>query len=97
MSVVNVIPKGRENAISRSELSIMCGIGDRDMRREIAQAREQGVMIVNTGDGYYVTDDPNDVARQYRADRRRALSTLRRLRAMRKMLQDCGKLDRGRM
>jgi biotin operon repressor/DNA-binding XRE family transcriptional regulator len=64
--VLQHIPAGKRNAISRKELSAKMGIGDRDVRAHIAHARCSGHLILSsiTG-GYYLADDTEDVVRFY--------------------------------
>ena len=62
-----MIPVGRENAISRRDLCRITGLSDRQVRREIAQLRLQDfdddMVIVSTsrGRGYYLTDNIGDI------------------------------------
>lgn len=61
------IPFGRENAISRSDLSRITGLSDRKTRSCIAKLRAQddgtNIVIVSTsrGRGYYRTDNPEEI------------------------------------
>ena len=48
--IENLIPEGKENAISRSDLRVLSGLDDRTMRRQINQSEE---LIINNGDGYF--------------------------------------------
>lgn len=72
------IPEGRENAVTRQQLCIATGLPDRTVRECIEQARRRGVIIINKQDGagYYRTDDPAEIKRQYRQNDRRAKSIL---------------------
>ena len=53
MSIIGYIPIGHKNAISRTQLSIRSGYPDRKCRNMIAEARDQGEIILNTGGGYF--------------------------------------------
>jgi DNA-binding transcriptional regulator LsrR (DeoR family) len=90
MKIEECIGIGRENAVTRTELSARTGFPDRTVRRMIAEARDEGVLILNTGDGYYISNDLREIERQYRMDRSRALSILKRLKTMRHILKDAG-------
>lgn len=59
MNIVDFIPKAPCEPISRLDLSILTGLPDRALRREIANAKLE-VPIVNVGGGYYIATDPND-------------------------------------
>jgi len=56
-----LIPKGRRNAISREDLAAALHATDRKMRKAVAEAKKQGVMICNDGDGYYQSDELSDL------------------------------------
>lgn len=87
------IPVGRENAISRAALCAAMNVPDRRARELIERARRSGVIICNSGDGrgYYRTDDIDEIEREYRGERSRALSVLSRLKRMRAILKDAGR------
>lgn len=87
-TVIKCIPIGRSNAISRARLAEITGLGDRNVRKRIAEARQAGLLIVNSqdGKGYYFADTTEDVKRQYKQDKARALSILARLKTARQVL-----------
>lgn len=91
MTMLFYIPEGRENAISRSELRTAAGYSDRRMRNIIARLREEGYLICNDGCGYYITDDLDEIEKQYKQDTSRALSILKRRKHMRKILKANGR------
>lgn len=90
---VSNIPVGKEKAITRDSLCNKVGLSDRNVRKFIEEARNAGVLIVNCGDGngYYITDDLDEIERQYHKDRSRALNILKRLKSMRKILKENGR------
>lgn len=90
--VVDAIPEGADNAVTREALVRALLLPDRQIRKCIQVARGAGVLIVNSGYGYYITDDLDAIERQYRQDTSRALSVLARRKAMRKLLRDAGRL-----
>lgn len=64
----DMIPIGRENAISRPELSRITGISDREVRRQIAELRaedsDDDLVIASSsrhGRGYFLTDKPDEI------------------------------------
>lgn len=93
MGIETYIPFGRENAVTRTELRRITGKSDRKIREEIEQARREGHIIINNQDGrgYYRTDDPDEIARQYRQQRRRAMSILAQQKYMRRLLKAAGR------
>lgn len=58
-SMARVLPKGRENAISGSDLAALLGINDlRSLRHRITFERIRGVPVLSTpGGGYFLPDD----------------------------------------
>ncbi len=76
--VINHIPKGKKNAISRAQLAVLTGLPDRTNRQAIEDARRNGVMVISGSNakGYYVTDDYNEWKIFLEEHRRRALSEL---------------------
>lgn len=62
-----MIPHGRENAITRDALARISGLSDRAVRRDIARLRrdtdEADMVIVSTSDGrgYFRTDDLDEI------------------------------------
>ena len=86
------IPVGKENAVSRQFLSLLLGTSDREMRKAINAARREGHVICNTQDGrgYFRSEDPADVLKQYRQNERRAKSILVQQKHLRRILKDAG-------
>ncbi|MBS4786212.1 MAG: hypothetical protein KH009_08900 [Clostridiales bacterium] len=91
--IEDYIPFGRERAIPRAELLRLTGLSDRQLSRELANARRRGVLIVNLQDarGYFQTDDLNDLSCQYWLNQRRALSILSQQRHLRRRLLAAGR------
>ncbi len=58
MNIIDYIPKGFENAISRKNLCITTGLDDRIIRKLIEEARRHTIIISNTdGSGYWIFPD----------------------------------------
>lgn len=62
MNIIDYIPKGYENAISRKALSNITGLNDRVIRNMIEEARRETIIISNNdGSGYWLyPDNPTD-------------------------------------
>lgn len=93
MSILHYIPYGKDNAVSRAYLSAMLGVSDRKMRKMIEAERRNGAMILNAqdGNGYYISDDLDELERQYRQDTARAMAILTRRKAIRNKLKEAGR------
>lgn len=89
--IAALIPHGRRNAISREDLAAALHTTDRKMRKAVAEAKKQGVMICNDGDGYYQSDELSDLWRQYRRETARAMSILKARKPMREVLKAAGR------
>lgn len=54
MEIIQFIPHGKENAVTREELKLLTGLSDRDIRELITQARRTHCIINDQdGKGYY--------------------------------------------
>ena len=89
--IAGLIPIGRRNAISREDLAAALHTTDRKMRKAVAEAKKQGLMICNDGDGYYQSDELSDLWRQYRRETARAMSILKARKPMRDVLKAAGR------
>lgn len=89
--IAALIPHGRRNAISRADLAAALHTTDRKMRKAVAEAKKQGLMICNDGDGYYQSDELSDLWRQYRRETARAMSILKARKPMREVLKSAGR------
>ena len=81
MDILEYIPFGRENAVTRSYLRDVTGLPDRDMRRCIESARKE-VPIINLQDGrgYYRPNDKEELTRYILQEQARAQKILRNIR-----------------
>lgn len=78
MNIIDYIPEGRENAISRAELQKLTGKPDRTIRLMIKQAnrelepKHKAILSSSQARGYWVTDDVEEMERYLNeSDRRR--------------------------
>lgn len=90
-----LIQVGRDKRSARTSywISKLTGIHERAVRELIEELREEGHLICNDqdGEGYYLSDDIEDIRRQYARDRARALSILKRLRPFRRKIHEAEK------
>lgn len=58
-SLLDFIPHGKENAITRQELAILTGLDDRTIRKEIKRLSREGAPILSSSHccGYWLSDD----------------------------------------
>ena len=90
--LVSHIPYGKDKTVSRHFLCLLLGTSDREMRRSIQQARIDGHIIINSQDGrgYYQSDEPSDILKQYKQNEHRAKSILVQQKHLRARLKDAG-------
>ena len=90
--LAELIPFGREAAISRKALAEALAMSDRKARAAVEDARRDGLIIINSqnGQGYFQTIDPDEMLRQYRQDTARALAIFRRREPLREALIAAG-------
>ena len=90
MDIMTYIPKGRENAISRSDLVRILMLPDRKVRILIEEARRRGEIILNDGSGvgYWTSDDLGELKRQYKMNQNRAMSVLVQQKYLRRRIKE---------
>lgn len=79
MELLNLIPYGKENAISRKDLSKLTGWDDRRVRDEIKRLMRNGERILSSSSakGYWRSDDPDEIERFLKeSDNRRRTEAL---------------------
>lgn len=64
MNILDFIPTGKENAISREALVFKTGVCDREVRKLIEDERINGAMIVSFSDskGYYIATREEEIS-----------------------------------
>ena len=88
--IVNLIPKGKDHAVTRSALRFATDMSDRKVRQAIHDARVAGHLIVSTDKGYYIPDDVRDLIKFYRQEKKRLASTYAGVRNIRAQLKEMG-------
>jgi len=90
MDITEHIGVGKQNAVTRAELVAAMGVCDRAVRNLIEDARREGTIIINTGDGkgYYLSDDVEDLKRQYKLNQSRAMSVLVQQKFLRRRIKE---------
>ena len=88
--ILNKIPQGKDNAISRQALRYATNTSDRQMRRLIHEAREAGNIICSTGKGYFIPETVEEIKHQYYREKKRIASTYAGIRIMRARLKELG-------
>ena len=91
-SIINLIPE--DEPIDRGKLRELAGTTDRECRRMIQKARENGELIVNMQDGKgykrVTKDDITEIRRQYHSNKSRMISLSKQQKTLRKILKEAG-------
>lgn len=88
--VINTIPMGIENSISRGELRSQLGFTDRYLRRLIHEARKDGCFIISIGKGYFKADNDEELIQFYNTQMNRIKNIFAILRPIRLYLKAKG-------
>ena len=89
MNIIDFIPFGKENAITRERLKAMTGLPDREIRDMIKKERRYRPIInMQDGDGYFQpTQEEKDYVQKWlKQETRRAKSSFRSLRGAKQFL-----------
>ena len=87
--VIELIPYGHKNAISRKTLASISGLRDRKMRELIEKATCRGEIIINLDNGYFRYKDDSDLPyleAYYNREMARGWSNINKCRAIRKFI-----------
>ena len=84
-----VIPLGEDNAIHQKDLAARLGMQADTLKREIREARNRGIEICSTINGYFFPKDELERRRFVDMQRKQAISRLKTSRVCQKALKDC--------
>lgn len=89
MNILDFIPYGRENAVSRSFLVSLTGLPDRSIREAIQATNESGTAIIccEAGTGYFRPKTVAEAERYINYSRSYLISLAKKDRAMRKAVK----------
>lgn len=97
MDIINFIPFGKANSVSREKLVLITGESDRKVRSLISKAREEYVILsLENGKGYYQPEkeDYPELQKHLRREEARAKSIFKTLKVERALCED---YERGRL
>ena len=87
-SILDMLPKGKANAVKMSALAAALHTSERDVRRLIHEARCNGAVIIGDSNGYYLPDSREELLPYYFAARKRSISGLKALKAAKRKLEE---------
>ena len=87
--VLSCLRHGKDLANNRFWITMKTGLSDRVVRQRIEELRNEGHLFCNlqNGKGYFIAENDEEVALQYRQDCARAMSILRRIKPFRHYLR----------
>lgn len=89
MKIIDLIPTGESNAISRTTLCSLCGLSDRLMRKEIAKlSREYPICNLQNGNGYFLASDVSTARIMLNQEIHRAKSIFWKIKGLRKFINE---------
>ncbi len=90
MNILDYIPKGKENAVTREALCIYTGLDDRTVRKLIELARDGGAPILSSSHsvGYWLSDDIVEIKAFLNETDRRCKSLSRRAQGLRRYVAE---------
>ena len=86
--ILELIPEGRENAVSLAYLAEMLSFNERTIKRYISEIRKNGTPIVGDQYGYYRPANREELQWYYRIFRKRGLTALSSISSARRELQE---------
>lgn len=86
MSLSEIIPTGRENAVTMEDLKSITGMSDRAVRNEIQEINETGEIIIcrEHKKGYFIPETPEEAERYIRYSQSYLVTLARKDRAMKR-------------
>ena len=88
LSIADLLPRGKAQAVSMLHLADYLGCTDREIRAMIHRARCEGSIICGDSSGYYLPETREELIRWYRLAKKRSLSGLKALKAARQQLKE---------
>lgn len=91
LKIVNLIPFGKDNAITRTALCNITGLADREVRRKIAEERRDNVILsVDDGKGYFhpTCNEKKEVEIWLKKEKNRGISVFKAMKAAQAFLNE---------
>lgn len=86
--ILELIPEGRENAVSLAYLAGMLNVSERTAKEYVSRTRKKGTPIVGDQYGYYRPANREELQWYYRIFRKRGLTALSSISSARRDLQE---------
>lgn len=80
-TIYNSLSYGSKHGLSKSELCLRTGLGDRELRKSIENLRTSGTVICSNTNGYFLPDNQYELAAYIHQESARANTNLRKIKA----------------
>ena len=87
-TILSLIRDGEENARSMRELSRLCGVSSREVRKMVEVARRDGAIIASSDAGYYIPVCDEELVEYYRRTRYRINTSIEALRPVETIIDE---------
>lgn len=87
------IPVGKRNATSWQEIHDITGLSERTIRQHIEDARNDGLIILNDGEGYYTPESLDDIKRSFYRDMRIVNKIVTKNVPLRRIIKEHSQID----
>lgn len=97
MDIRDFIGTGKEYAVTTTEISVMTGLTDREVRAAIHEARKSTVILnMQDGEGYFMpTEDETELVEKWvRQETSRFINNIAALGSAKKMLKNAEEINR---
>lgn len=91
--LLEMMPEGKENAISGEELAILMNTSKREISELVHEARTNGIMVVSDSCGYYIPENDDEILACYNRLRKHSISQLSAMKVFRQYLKEKGLLE----
>lgn len=86
--IICFLGEGRENARSAAELAAVLGVDERQVRKVMNAARNDGALICSGVPGYWLPGDPAELWETYTRVSRQADSSMKAMESIRRKLME---------
>lgn len=86
--ILELIPEGRENAVSLAYLADLLQVNERTVKKYVSMIRIQGTPIIGDVCGYYKPADRSELQWYFHLFHKRGITSLRSISSARRDLQD---------
>lgn len=80
-TIYEFLSYGSKHGLSKSELCLRTGLGDRELRKAVEKLRTSGTVICSDVNGYFLPENKHELAAYIHQESARASTNLRKIKA----------------